>query len=296
MVLAAVLKDAGKTVRIINSDPVPKYLRFLTVTRIIETWEKEKHLPLLENSAILVLDTSEEYHIGIMRKYLKRAREVFTIDHHEPAQRKSIPGLIDSRAASTAELAVELACHMGIGLDPETAAAAYAGIVYDTGFFAYPRTDIRTFAAASKTIEWGTNPSYIYKHLMEQSSYCAILLQKLALSNLNFYIDKQLAVLTLRKEDFSIIGADYEDAENIVNIPLKAKEVQVSLLLKEKASGEMRCSLRSKGNVNVSKIAQVFGGGGHVTAAGFKSSLSMDEIFGKLLPIVESALNDLRGE
>ena len=296
IVLAAILNKAGKTVRIINSDPVPKYLSFIAITKTIETWNKEKHISLFEGSAILVLDTSEEYHLGIMRKYLKKAKEVFTIDHHEPAQRKSIPGFIDSAAASTAELAVELACHVGIELNQETATAAYAGIVYDTGFFAYPRTNLRTFAAASKTIEWGVNPNYIYKHLMEQSSYCAILLQKQALSNMEFYADKQLAVLTLKKEDFKLTGADFQEAENIVNIPLKAKEVVVSLLLKEKESGEIRCSLRSKGKVNVSKVAQVFGGGGHVIAAGFKSFSSMEDILRKILPIVKSQLNSLHGE
>ena len=296
MVLAAILKNAGKKVSVINSDPVPKHLGFLTVTQIIETWNKEKHSSLLENSAILVLDTSEEYHVGIMGKYLKKAKEVFTIDHHEQAPRKSIPGFIDSTAASTAELAIELACHIGISLDPQTATAAYAGVVYDTGFFAYPRTSLRTFRAASKTIEWGTDPNHIYKHLMEQSSHYAVLLQKQALANLEFFADKQLAVLILSKEDFHLTGADFEDAENIVNIPLKAKEVQVSLLLKEKPTGEIRCSLRSKGKVNVSKIAQVFGGGGHVAAAGFKSSKSMEEIIKKLLPIVESQLDSRRGE
>ncbi|MCL2245163.1 MAG: bifunctional oligoribonuclease/PAP phosphatase NrnA [Treponema sp.] len=290
MVLAAILRISGKTVKIINSDPVPKNLNFLIITQEAETWNREKHLSFLENSAMLVLDTSEEYHIGIMRKHLKKTKEVFTIDHHEPALRKNIPGFIDSSAASTAELAVELACYMGIELDPQTATAAYAGIVYDTGFFAYPRTNLRTFRAASKTIEWGTDPNYIYKHMMEQSSYYAVLLQKQALTNLVFYVDKKLAVLKLSREDFKITGADFEDAENIVNIPLRAKEVEISLLFKEKESGEMRCSLRSKGRVNVSKIAQVFGGGGHVAAAGFKSSLRMEEIFKKLLPIIESRL------
>jgi phosphoesterase RecJ-like protein len=290
MVLAAILKNNGKDCRIINSEPVPSYLQFIDNTSIVESWDEEKHSPFLKDCALLVVDTCEEFHIGSMRRAIKRVKETFTFDHHEVVPWSKLTGFSDSTAASTCELTVELACSMGISLEPHTATAAYAGIVCDSGFFAYPKTSIRTFKAAIKTLEWGADPNYIYRQLMESASHAAILLQKQALSNLKFHTDKKIAVLTLSKEDLEVTGADFEDAENIVNIPLKAKEVEVSLLIKEKPNGEIRCSLRSKGKVNVSKIAQEFGGGGHVTAAGFRCSLSMEETLKKLLSSVEERL------
>ena len=291
LVMASILKKTGKDFKIINGDPIPASLGFIENTSILEKWDNEKHSALLENSAMLILDTSEEFHIGSMRKVINKVRETFVFDHHEPKPRSRLSGFIDPTAASTAEMAVALACQLGIDLDSQTAAAAYAAIVSDSGFFSYPKTNIRTFKAAMRTLEWGANPNQIYKELVENSSSAALLLQKQALLNLEFHADRKIAVLTLRRNDFESTGADYEDADHIVNIPLKSKEIEVSLLLKEKSAGEVRCSLRSKGKVNVSKIAQEFGGGGHVTAAGFKCSSSMEETIKKLTAVIEDRLN-----
>jgi phosphoesterase RecJ-like protein len=290
LVLSLILKKAGKKVRIINSSPVPQNIQFMIKDNEIEKWDWQIHSSLLENSALLVVDTSEENHLGQIREALKKVKETFIIDHHEPNPASRLKGFVDSTASSTSQLAIELACTMGVDLDPHTATAAYAGIVYDSGFFAYPKTTIRTFKAAIKTLEWGADPYHIYKQLMENSSGSAILLQKQALSHLEFHEEKKIALLLLYKEDFEKAGAEYEETENIVNIPLKAKEVEISLLLKEKENAEIFCSLRSKGMINVSKIAQEFGGGGHVTASGFRSSLSMEETVKKLLACVKSRL------
>jgi phosphoesterase RecJ-like protein len=239
---------------------------------------------------MLILDTSEENHLGSIREAFKKIKEIFIFDHHEVKPVSRLKGFVDPTASSTSQLAIELACSMGIELDPYTATAAYAGIVHDSGFFAYPKTSIRTFNAAIRTLEWGAEPYHIYQQLMENSSGSAILLQKQALSHLEFHAERKIALLFLYKEDFEIAGAEYEETDNIVNIPLKAKEVEVSLLLKEKENKEIFCSLRSKGMVNVSKIAQEFSGGGHVTAAGFRSLLGMEETAKKLLACIESRL------
>jgi len=291
LVIGSILKKMGKVFRIINSEPVPSHLKFLKNTEIIETWEPKRHTSFFVNSAIMILDTSDEYHIGPIRTALGKAKETFYFDHHDPGQKSELSGFLDSSASSTAELTIELACSLGIDLDPHSATAGYSGIVYDSGFFAYPKTRIRTFQAAIKTLEWGADPNYIYRELMESASYSAILLQKHALSNMEFYADKRISVLLLKKEDLETTGADFEDAENLVNIPLRAKEVEVSIMIKEKPTGEIRCSLRSKGRVNVSKIAQEFGGGGHVTAAGFKCSLSTEQTLEKLLIMLKTRLD-----
>ena len=291
LVLASILKKAGKNVRIINSSPAPENLHFIQNDTDIEIWDPNIHHSIYENFAMLILDTCEEHHLGSVREAIKKARETFIIDHHEPKPMSRLKGFVDTFASSTSELAIELACTMGAELDLHTATAAYAGIVYDSGFFAYPKTSIRTFQAAIKTMEWGADPNHIYRQLKENSLCSAILLQKQALSHLEFHAEKKIAFMALGREDFIKAGAEYEEVENIVNIPLRAKEVEVSLLLKEKENSEVFCSLRSKGKVNVSKIAQEFGGGGHVTAAGFRSLLDIEETKKKLLDCVISRLS-----
>jgi len=289
-VLAAIIKKTGKKAYILNSSPIPKYLQYIKEGFEIEKWDSETHAPLLENAAMLVADTSEEFHMGAIREAIRKVREVFYIDHHDPKPMTKLKGFVDSTAASTSELTVELAIEMGFTLDPFTATAAYAGIVFDSGFFAYPKTSMRTFKAAIKTLEWGATPNNIYRQLMENSSCASVLLQKQALSSLEFYAGTTIAIMILRWEDFERAGAEFDEVENIVSIPLKAREVEASILLREREQGEIFCSLRSKGKLNVSKIAQNFGGGGHVTAAGFRS-YGMDETIRKLLSCVESRIN-----
>ncbi|MDR0441915.1 MAG: bifunctional oligoribonuclease/PAP phosphatase NrnA [Treponema sp.] len=286
LAFAAILRDRGKEYKIINASAIPVIFKFVDHDSVIEILD-EKHHAFMEKSAIIVLDTSDEYHIGAMREVLKKAREVFIFDHHEPKPLAKLTGFADPTAASTTELAVELAQAVGLTLDPHTATAVYAGIVYDSGFFGYKKTTVRTFNAALKTIEWGADPHYVYMQLMESATGSALLLQKQALSTLEFHAGRKIAVLALHKEDFTIAGADFEEADGLVNIPLKVKDVEVSILIKEKSTGEVRCSLRSKGKVNVSKIAQGFGGGGHVTASGFRSAMNVEETLKKLLECME---------
>ena len=105
--------------------------------------------------------------------------------------------------------------------------------------------------------------------MYESSTIGALILQKTALSTLELASDNRIAIQTLGRKDLVYSGADYEDAEDLINIPLQSGTVEVSVFFKENMEGRLRCSLRSKGAVNVAHIAQNFGGGGHKTASGF---------------------------
>jgi len=295
-VMTSILRKKGKDVKIINSSNVPVNLQFLINPEYrIFKWDTSmivsaEHTALLENSAILILDTSEELHLGPIREDLKKAKEVFYIDHHEPKAFCKLKGMNKPEASSVSEITIELADFLGINLDPRTATAAYCGISYDTGFFSYPKTSRNTFQAAIKTLEWGANPNHVYRQLMENSTCAAVLLQKQAMASLEFFSDRKIAVMFLKKEDFEKSGAEFDEVENIVNIPLKAKEVEVSVLIREKTMGEIYCSLRSKGLINVSKTAQAFDGGGHLTSSGFRSFDDIESTLNNLLPLVEAQI------
>ena len=280
-VFALLASAMGKQVRIINSGPVPENFRFMD-GGAVEIWENVKET-IPRDVALLILDTTDEYYIGELRELITAVPEVFVIDHHEPNQFCTFKGYIDNTASSTCEMVVELALKAGVKLTPECAVAAYAGLVYDTGSFAYSKTTARTFKTALTLVEAGANPYAVYRELNENASTGALLLQKKVLSTLEINNRGRVAVQVLRKEDLETSGARLEDAENFINIPLKSREIEVSILVKESREGQTRCSLRSKGNVNVSKIAQAMRGGGHVSAAGFKSTLGPDETLALIL-------------
>jgi phosphoesterase RecJ-like protein len=289
LVFARILRQRGKECRIINAGPVPRLFAFMDPANTVEQWDEARHGALPEQSALVLLDTADEYTIGCMRGIAGRAREAFVIDHHEPNPHAVLRGLVDS-AASTCELAVEIAASAGVELDEQTATAAYTGIVYDTGFFAYSKTGPRTFRAALKLVERGVVPYQVYRQLSENAAVGALLLQKRVLSTLEIHCRGTVASQLLRAEDLAATGARMEDADGFVNTPLKAREIAVSVLVKETPEGAARCSLRSRGTVNVSKIAQDFGGGGHVSAAGFRSELGPEATLAAALKKIEQAL------
>jgi phosphoesterase RecJ-like protein len=287
----------GKKIRILNTDPVPERFAFMDPQGLIETLgQKEKSPPeakedLPEKFALVILDTSDEYNIGKMRDYIQKAAEVFVIDHHEKNPFCIFPGIVDSTASSTCELAIEIAAQAGLVLDRESANAAYGGIIYDTGSFAYSKTTARTFKAALSLLEAGVIPYHIHHEIYETASTAALLLQKKVLASLELYNNGRTAVQILRKEDLLSSGAFVDDAENFINVPLGSRDINVSVLVKESGEGQIRCSLRSKGTINVSKIAQSFGGGGHVSAAGFRSKDSIENTLEKVLKKITEALD-----
>jgi phosphoesterase RecJ-like protein len=200
---------------------------------------------------------------------ISSARHSLVIDHHEPKDEPGGLELLDPTASSSCELVFLLAKALGVGLPIDAAEAIFAGIVYDTGSFAYPKTSERTFSCALELVKQGVKPYEVHNRMYESSSDGVLILQKAVISSLELASDGRVALQTLSKDDLSASGASYEDAEDLVNIPLQDRRVEVSVLFKENLEGKLRCSLRSKGGINVARIAQSFGGGGHKTAAGF---------------------------
>jgi phosphoesterase RecJ-like protein len=276
-VMACILRAQKKKYRIINASAVPEHFRFMDPKGMVEQWDSEQHEKLLKQAGMILLDTAEEDALGQMAEVVHRAKEVLVIDHHEPGRHAVFNGIADPSAASACELTVTLAKNMGVAIDLQAAFAAYIGIAYDTGFFAYPKTGPRTLHVAQSLLKQGVKPIEVYQKLHENASLGALLLQKKALSSLTLHCRNRVAVQMLRLEDFAEADALPGDTEGLVNTPLRAREIVVSLLLKESPEGKIRCSLRSKGMVNVAKIAQEFNGGGHINASGFKSKLDINQ-------------------
>ncbi|MDR0290266.1 MAG: bifunctional oligoribonuclease/PAP phosphatase NrnA [Treponema sp.] len=290
MVLACILKEWNKQFKIINASPTPEQFKFMDPQGMVECWNNENHWTMAEQSTLFMLDTADEEMLGQMKDVFSMAEEVFVIDHHEPKPHAPMQGIIDSSAASTCEMVVKMAESTGIKLDYQAAFAAYAGIAYDTGFFAYPKTTPGTLYAAMTLMALGAKPNEIFHRLYESSPVRSLVLQKRAIASMEFHCDNRVASQVLRQNDFVEAGALSEDTDGFVNFPLKAQEVVVSVLVKE-TPNKLRCSLRSKGNINVAKIAQEFGGGGHVNASAFKSNDDVDKTLAKALAKIAEALD-----
>jgi len=291
IILFHVLKSLDKKVHVLNADPVPERFSFLDPENIIEQWDSKRHFHLSGRGGIIIVDTSDEFNLGcLLDEALPKAQGVYIIDHHEQSPFTHLNGYIDVSAASTTQILIDLVQVTGLPITKVLAVPAYAGLVYDTGSFIYSKTTEKTFETALLLVRSGAVPHEIYRDLFENNSISVLLLQKRVLSSLEIVGNGRVAVQVMTKEDLEETGAAYEDAEHFINIPLQIKEIEVSILVKQSAEGLVRCSLRSKGKVNVSLLAQQFGGGGHKMAAGFKSTLGLEETRTKVIQKVLTAL------
>ena len=291
LTIAHIIQGMKKHFRIINASQIPSLFRFMDPQGIIEKWDENIHGTLPENSAMFLIDTADENNLGDMKEAVLRSKEVFVIDHHELKQGAVFSGIRDPGASSTCEIAVELAEATGFLPDRQTAFAAYTGIIFDTGFFAHSKTSLRTFKAAITLLGTGINPCDAYRSLCENSPTGALLLQKKAVNSLKFHFGGRVASQVLRKEDFAETDTRLDDTEGFVNFPLKSRDILVSILIKESPEGRVGCSMRSKGALNIAKIAQGFGGGGHVNASGFKSNQRIEKVLAATLEKISELLD-----
>jgi phosphoesterase RecJ-like protein len=273
------LRTMGKEAMILNADPTPRKFTYLDADSMVGVLQNEDQLPAdLGEYSLLMLDTNDVRNIGqVATLVMPRVREHFIIDHHERDRADVLAGnFIQKGASSTCEILYQILREMNVPIDLPTAQALYTGIVYDTGCFIYPKTTALTFEIARDLVAIGVEPNFVYARLYESNSISALVLQSRVLATLELQYSDRVSILTMRREMILDSGANYEEADQLINIPLKSEDVRVSVFFKENLEGLLRCSLRSKGNINVAEIAQQFGGGGHKTAAGFKCRESLE--------------------
>ena len=284
------IKKCGKEAEIITCENIPYKYSFIDEKKIIRIIENEDELPEdLEKYVLIILDTNTPYNTGNIYNYLKdRIKDIFIIDHHEnPDEDNAINNYncIETDASSSCEIVYRIIKNNKINTDitEDMARAMYAGIVYDTGSFIYPKTSQMTLHIASELVKKGLKPNIIYSHMYESNSLSSLKLHSKVFSGIEFFHDHRTALQIMTKNILEKFNASYEDGDTIINIPLKCRDIKVSVFFKENNKGVLRCSLRSKDNLDVASIARSFGGGGHTTAAGFKCSEPLEIIMKKVL-------------
>ncbi len=275
------LRFLGKTALIINSDPVPETVEFIDVDREIKVLRQNFRLPSHpEQYAHFILDTRDYDNIGILHSTLKNiVRDVFIIDHHEGENTASDRAMILSDASSCSEIICDLIKSFGMKQNLKTAQALFAGMVFDTGSFRYPKTTPHTYRIAADCIENGASPSLIYENLYERNSLSSFSLRNRIASSMEIMEDGKLVVQKLTPEMLTETGATFTEGETSINTPLTVKGVIASVLIKQDYTGPVKVSMRTKGPYDVAKIAIANSGGGHKNAAGYKSNLPFDEAY-----------------
>jgi bifunctional oligoribonuclease and PAP phosphatase NrnA len=279
------LASLGKKVMIYNHDPVPAKFAFLRNAGVISTGKP----PEGGCEAFVVLDCSNLRRLGWDTAGCAGVPSI-NIDHHRDNTLFATVNIVDKHASATGELIYRFFTEERIAFPPEVAEALYAAIMTDTGGFRFPNTTSRILHICADLAEKGADPSKVYEKVYASHSVTALLLQSRVWSTLKFYCDDKVCCMEMPLGLLDELGAPYSDSEGLADCTITAADVEVGILTKH-TDTETHFSLRSKGAVDVGRIAQkIPGGGGHSSAAGCTIRLPHAKALEQMLAIVKQEL------
>jgi phosphoesterase RecJ-like protein len=259
------LTSLGKNVKILLLSELPAWYEFLFEQKPEILSEKTK----IDSDLIVIVDTDTYNQLPKFDEYLKQSdKPVLVIDHHATGGNVGDVRLVDSSAAATALIVFDLLKYADWPITKKTAKALFVAISTDTGWFQFDNTDSRALGVCAELTEAGISPSQLYRDLYQNFSPQRFKLMIAMLNTLELHLDGRLATQHLSQADFKKTGAKHSDTENLIDECRRISSVEAAALFVELADGRVRVSLRSRGTIDVCKIATKFGGGGHTMAAG----------------------------
>lgn len=286
------LQARGVTATIANPTPVPERFHFLLPDGADRSDRAVKELERAD--VIAVLDIGDLGRVGDLgRRVAARGVPVACIDHHvSPGSLPPGPRLIDPGATATAELVHDLAVTLDWPIEPDCARALYVGILTDTGGFRFSNTTPRALRVAGSLLEAGVDPESIYEQVYASAPEGRVRLLAEVLETLVVEGDLGMAWVTVPPGSLERLHADADDLDGIVEFARSVAGTRLALLFRQLANGRVKVSLRSRGPVDVAALAQRFGGGGHVKAAGASLEGAMGEVQATVLAAAREYLRN----
>lgn len=277
------LRSLGKSAEVIVRGEIPLAYRSLPGADEIRNIERLDG----EYDAVFVIECSDLRRPGISGL---DAQFTVNIDHHATSEHFGTVNWIDSTASAVGEMIYNLVKAIGGRVTKEIAECVYMALVTDTGSFHFSNTTDRTLKVASELIKAGAKPAAISEAVYNNYPWSRIELMRQVLATVRRDESGKVAsmrqTLTMREESGAVDG----DNNGFVNIPLAARDILACVYMREIGENVYRVSLRSKGDINVAKVAERWGGGGHRNAAGLRIEGEWDDKERELVEAVRDAV------
>ncbi|MDQ2745685.1 MAG: bifunctional oligoribonuclease/PAP phosphatase NrnA [Acidobacteriota bacterium] len=287
--LCWLLRSLGKKAEIVLRDPIP--VSYATLPGADEV--KQVSEVNGKYDAVFVIECSDLARPGIDGL---NAQFTVNIDHHSTSEHFGTINWIDQTASAVGEMIYNLCKAIGGRISKDIAECLYLAIVSDTGSFHFSNTTDRTLKVASELIKVGVKPAAVSEVIYNSYPWSRIELMRQVLDTVRRDATNKIAVMrqTLAMAD----TAESVDGDNngFVNIPLAAKDIEAVLYMREVKPDAYRCSLRSKGDINVARVAEKFGGGGHRNASGLRVEGDWDELEAEILKQLAAAIENTSNE
>jgi bifunctional oligoribonuclease and PAP phosphatase NrnA len=235
-----------------------------------------------EPDVMLTFDCGSLGRLGDLEPNAKAAQELVVIDHHISNDRYGTINLVEPDAAASGWVVLELVDELGLPLNREAAVCLYAALVCDTGRFQYDTTTPEVFDMARRLTEFDIPVSQLSRTLFEEHRFAYLKLLAAALERAELVREQRFVWTAVTQEMLGRFDVEMEEVEGLIDILRRAAEAEVTCVLKEDPDGNVRVSLRSLGAVDVRRIAEAHGGGGHRFAAGFTSELDIPTVVARI--------------
>ncbi len=280
-----ILRALGKKTWVVLRDPVPEPLTFLP------GWEAIKYpaeVPQEQIEVWVVVDCGQLSRVGEgIHQLVEHHPLIVNIDHHQDNPRFGHVNWVRTMS-STTMLIYELAKQIGIEVTPELATCLYAGIVADTDSFRNANVTPQTLLLAAELLDHGAQSREISINLYERRSLPE--LRFLGYTLLNAHVEDGVIWSSISVDLFRKTGGSLDDTERLAEELRAADGIRVAVLFKELPNGKIKVSLRSKNGVDVSRVARIFGGGGHRQAAGCLIPGELHDVEARMLSEVKHLL------
>lgn len=280
------LRAAGKQVTFACNDPVPDSFRFL------QSFAEISREPRGEYDLIVALDAADLGRLGKLGEQLPRPPDMM-FDHHVTNPGFAVVNLLDVQAASTAELVTELLEPLGLPLTRVAAEALLVGIITDTLGFRTSSTTAKTLALVQVLMQAGASLPELYDLAFFKRSYYTVRLWGQGLSRIK--LEERLVWTSLTLADKTAAQYHGSGDGDLINILNAVREAEVALIFTERPENKVKVSWRAVPGVDVAKLAALFGGGGHVAAAGAEVSGTLAEVEAAVLAATKALLKNGRG-
>lgn len=299
--LSFFLKSLGHSTTVIMPNDFPDFLKWLPGVEeiIVHEREKEKSTQQINTSdLVFTLDFNSLDRVGDLQSALEKTPAKFVmIDHHQQPADYAVATYSDVKMSSTSEMVFHFMDALGEAekLSKEIAVNLYTGIMTDTGSFRFSSTSPTTHRVAAKLIEAGAECAIINQNVYDTNSPERMKLLGVALNNLVILPELHTAYITMTQKELDDHNFKKGDTEGFVNYALSVKGIVfAAIFIENKQENIVKISFRSKGNFSVNDFARNhYNGGGHINAAGGKSSQDLNKTINEFISILPRYKNEL---
>ncbi|PIP51007.1 hypothetical protein COX11_00965 [Candidatus Berkelbacteria bacterium CG23_combo_of_CG06-09_8_20_14_all_41_73] len=270
LAIKKLLEFLGKKVTAVSSQGIPEVFKFLP------GWRKIKSDFLIADfETIILLDNGDLKRTGYLDRILLAKSShvpIINIDHHPKNDIWKLAkiNIVNEKVPSTCEIIYDIFLKLGVPIDRNVATMLLTGIYTDTGGFQHSNTNPSTLKTASELLSRGARLKQISENVSNSRSVAMLKLWGIALDRIQYRDDLKLVYSIITRKDLERCQARDENLAGVVNLISTIPGEQATLLLYELPDGKIKGSLRTESSkIDVSRIAGIFGGGGHKKASGF---------------------------